>query len=98
MVVGGDLQSHTSDIFDLDSDGTWTPGPAAPEGGIYGAASVQLTETTFMVVGGADGTHYLDTIYEFNPDSWTWKLRSERLENAKCDFVALPIPDELLKC
>ena len=39
-------------------------------------AAVAPTSNSFLIVGGYG---YLDMVYEFDPDGWTWMTRNERL-------------------
>ena len=100
IVVGGlgsGEAKTTSEIFSLDSL-SWTTGPGVPPtaNGQFGDSAVCQLEDTFYLLGGYDDNSYLDTVYEFDPKFFTWKLKEERLETARDDHALVPIPKRIL--
>ena len=103
VVAGGELSTEaasTSEILALNSL-KWTPGPGVPgaPGGSnkFDYSQVAQMEETFLVVGGSDGQD-LKTIYEFDLNTSTWKLRSESLVTARSLYALVAIPDGVLEC
>ena len=98
VVVGGLRDaSEFSEIFSLESL-TWSTGPGVPAASGYfaGAPQVLQLEDTFYIIGGLDDYVATDAVYEFDPDSWTWKLSDERLTSARGYAGIIPIPNRLL--
>ena len=96
IVVGGlgsDEAYTTFEIFSLDYL-TWTTGPGVPptaNGEIKDSSSFQLENTFYLLGGKADKA--LDTVYEFDLESFAWKEREEKLEIAREYPVLVPIPN-----
>ena len=99
VVVGGysEEASRTSEIFSLDSL-TWATGPGVPStpNGKFFRSEVYQLEDAFDLLGGYDGSNYLDTVFEFDPEGFTWKLRDERLDTGRYLHANVHIPNRVL--
>ena len=93
MVTAGGTDALTN-ILDLDTL-EWKTGLDLPNAAIH-AASVPY-KNTFLVVGGNDGG-FLDTIYEFHPETEVWITRSETLMTARHAHTAFLVPDSAVNC
>ncbi len=93
MVAGGeykvDTNWHPSSHTEIYNTATqeWRKGPTLPHP-IDDMSSVQY-EDTFLLVGGRNSSHEIDTIYQYDQTSETWILRPERLSIPKDDFGAV---------
>ena len=55
------------------------------------------SERTFALGhGGADGSSYLDSVEELDPDTLTWKTTTAKLEETKSNFGAVALPRSLV--
>lgn len=93
IVAGGDHPSYTSvEIFSLTTL-EWREGANFPDKGIQLASTVPYRDT-FLVVGGRDSAEKnLDTIYQFDPSTYRFVKRSERLQTARSRHVTIPVPE-----
>ena len=89
--------SEFSEILSIDTL-TWStrPGVPAASGYFAGAPQVLQLEDTFYIIGGYDNNAATDAVYEFDPESWSWKLSDERLTSARAFAGIVPIPNRLL--
>ncbi len=99
VAAGGlGLDPATSEIYSLDGDSTWRPGPDLPIGGdLSGAASVQL-EDTFMIVSGVSTAGASGSIFWFDPDEEVWVEASQVVTNPRWQFAAFLAPPGYVDC
>ena len=98
VVVAGGYHNHVilshTEIYNTATQ-KWRQGPTLPQPNA-GMSSVQY-RNTFLLVGGYNSKHHLDTIYQYNQSSETWILRPERLSRAKdwmgAALVGSPVAD-----
>lgn len=100
VVVGGydgeDL--GTSEIFSLTSN-SWSLGPGVPtSSGMLAFAKSAQSPESFNIVGGFDGENYLDKIFEFDPETYTWKTTDKTLSAAREDHVVVAVPEDSAHC
>ena len=98
VALGGSEEgSDGSEIFSLDTM-TWSDGPDIPTrtGTFDDAPHVYQLKDTFYVLGGWDGDHFLDTVFEFEPRSASWLVREETLKTARSDHGLVAIPSRII--
>lgn len=86
---------QSSEILNLKTR-KWSPGPDLPDPNAFGG-SVQFKDT-FLTIGGFDGFHLFDTIYQYKSSSNSWIRRREKLAKARASFAAFLVPDEVAAC
>ena len=90
VLVTGGVGTRTTEVL-YEGATSWIYGPDLPLS-IETGNAVQY-ENTFIVVGGyASG--WLDTLYKFDVDNWTWILLDERLALDKDRTAVIMVPDE----
>ena len=98
VVVGGYPSLETAEVLDLKTL-TWRSGPGMPteRGTLRSSRQVYQLGDTFWVFGGSDGygSKY-DTVFEFDPVTFDWVLRDERLVTARFGHGVVAIPNRLL--
>ena len=99
VAVGGYQEDarRTSEIFNLGIL-AWRYGPGVPgeSGEFYDAGPVYQLEDTFFTLGGYGGGSHLDYVYEFDPVTFAWKERRERLVVARSHHAVVPVLTRLL--
>ena len=86
--IGADKSVELTNVFGDE----WVVGPDLPHA-IQTGASVQLTRT-FLIVGGFNGSRYLDTIWMFDTFDSSWTLLDQKLAKPRSDMAAFLVPDE----
>jgi len=93
VVLASDTRSF---IFSLD-DMQWREGPLLPED-LDNLTNVQLNNY-FLVVGGLNrGNYEEDTIYRFDPNSYTWLREVPMMAIPRKHTGAVAVPDDFLAC
>ena len=97
VYVGGYLRDDATEIFSLETL-SWRDSTPFPSEIRYTTAVPQ--GKTFLVVGGyiSNTASDLDTIYRFDPDSESWELLPQRLEETRSDFPAFYVPEDFVPC
>ena len=72
------------------------PKPPTSSGELYDAAQVYQLDDTFYIIGGFDGSLTFDTVYEFDPEFFSWILRKERLTTPRRWHGVVPVPNYIL--
>ena len=101
MVTGGEgsrTPGNTTEILSLETL-QWTTGPELPvatgKGRLLGASVYQL-ENSFYILGGNDGYREVDTIYEFDLQTFSWRLKTDTVGQPKKYHSVVPIPKDYL--
>ena len=101
VIVAGGYETkvgyvNTTQVLDVAS-GNWTElGPALPSRANYQGRVLQ-TETSFLIVGGYDGSGsagYMDTVLEFDPVNMAWIEREETLGLGRRAFFVAEVDRE----
>jgi len=92
LVAAGDK----AEIFSL-RDLQWKEGPILPTP-LYDSAQVQLSNGFLAVSGYDEDFIYLDTIYRFDSDAYSWLLEEARLSVPRGGAAAVAVPDAFLNC
>ena len=98
VVVGGRNNNgtylSTSEVFS-SSDMCWREAGSLP-GPAFMSASVQYNRDTFLIMGGSDGIGKTrDEVYQFDPDTYGWTLREERMQRPRRSHIAIGLNEEL---
>ena len=91
VAVAGGHRDHSTEFYEPGRD-EWHFGKNLPYI-IKEGASVQM-ENTFLIVGGHNGSGYLDTIWKFDTVQENWALQGQKLNIARQTFAAFLVPDE----
>ena len=77
---------------------TWIMGERLPGEYYFLAGHVDFGETTLIVGGWAGYYDYLDTIYQWDPDTKTWFQREERIVRSRQKMCSVMLSDLKVTC
>ena len=102
IVTGGSggVELNSTEVLNLDdTQQGWVRGPDLPTT-LYLGASVPFGDT-FLIVGGRDKIVHsmeMDTIFQFDGESFNWIQREEKLVMPRYGFAAFLVPQQVARC
>ena len=99
VIVAGGCDSYASssvEILDLGAS-QWRKGPNLPIP-ICEASMVEDRSGGVVLIGGWNGTGYLDTLYQLSHSNSEWILMPQKLKFGRKWVTAFLVPDEITNC
>ena len=99
VIVAGGCDPYASssvDILDLGAS-KWRKGPNLPIP-ICEASMVEDGFGGVLLIGGWNGTGYLDTLYQLSHSNSEWILMPQKLKFGRAFVTAFLVPDEITNC
>ena len=96
IVTGGTISGQvfsSTEILDIQSR-TWNKGLELPQP-IYKHSMVTESNQVY-IIGGETGQGFQSTIYQMMQREW--RELTQKIQTARCQFTAMLVPDQLVKC
>ena len=98
IVVGGNDKGFISSVEILDVGASeWKSGPSL-QYGILGASMVEDSFGGVILIGGDNGTTFLDSLYQLSHANSEWLLMPQKLKVGRRYATSFLVPDEITLC